>query len=260
MAVEHRLLDQRRVKTGTKVFYNTCTAAGCHQLCVLKVWVEDGEIRKLESADYPGDPSARSICLKGLSNGRVVYHPDRLKHPLKRVGDRGEGKWQRITWDEAFDAIASKLLEVKEKYGPESVKVIAASSSHVGMLMGRLMAARFANVWGAGGVFEPKSHWLADMRIPAASLLTLGDSGQSHRLQDLLHSKMVILWGGNPAETYFPEMRFILDARDRGAKIVVIGPLFDATAAKADQWVPIRPATDAALAMAMIHVIIEESL
>ena len=260
LVVEHRLLDQRRVKTGTKVFYNTCTAAGCHQLCALKVWVEDGEIRKLESADYPGDPSARSICLKGLSNGRVVYHPDRLKYPLKRVGDRGEGKWQRITWDEAFDAIASKLLEVKERYGPESVKVIAASSSHVGMLMGRLMAARFANVWGAGGVFEPKSHWLADMRIPAASLLTLGDSGQSHRLQDLLHSKMVILWGGNPAETYFPEMRFILDARDRGAKIVVIGPLFDATAAKADQWVPIRPATDAALAMAMIHVIIEEGL
>ena len=143
---------------------------------------------------------------------------------------------------------------------PESVKVIAASSSHVGLLMGRLMAARFANVWGAGGVFEPKSHWLADMRIPAASLLTLGDSGQSHRLQDLVHSKMVILWGGNPAETYFPEMRFILDAKDRGAKLVVIGPLFDATAAKADQWIPIRPATDAALAMAMIHVIIQEGL
>jgi len=243
-----------------RVFYNTCSAAGCHQLCALKVWVKDGKICKVESADYPGDPTARSICLKGLCNVRLVYHPDRLRYPLKRVGDRGEGKWQRITWDEAFDTIAAKLLEVKEKYGAESVKVIAASSSHVGLLMGRLMAARFANVWGAGGAFEPKSHWLADMRIPAASLLTLGDSGQSHRLQDLVHSKMVILWGGNPAETYFPEMRFILDAKDRGAKLVVIGPLFDATAAKADQWVPIRPATDAALAMAMIHVIIQEGL
>ena len=248
------------IRMEEKVFYNTCTAAGCHQLCALKVWVKEGKIRKLESADYPGDPTARSICLKGLSNARLVYHPDRLKYPLKRIGDRGEGKWQRITWEEAFDTIASKLLEVKEKYGPESVKVIAASSSHVGVLMGRLMAARFANVWGAGGNFEPKSHWLADMRIPAASLLTLGDSGQSHRLQDLIHSKMIILWGGNPAETYFPEMRFILDARDNGAKLVVIGPLFDATAAKADRWVPIRPATDAALAMAMIHVIIEEGL
>ena len=91
-----------------KVFYNTCTAAGCHQLCALKVWVKDGEIRKLESADYPGDPGARSICLKGLSNARLVYHPDRLKYPLKRVGDRGAGKWERITWDEAFDTIARK--------------------------------------------------------------------------------------------------------------------------------------------------------
>ena len=243
-----------------KVFYNTCSAAGCHQICALKVWVKDGRIRKVESADYPGDPTARSICLKGLSNARLVYHPDRLKYPLKRIGERGGGKWQRITWDEAFDAIAAKLLEVKEKYGPESVKVIASSSSHVGLLMGRLMAARFANVWGAGGAFEPKSHWLADMRIPAASLLTLGDSGQSHRVQDLVHSKMVVLWGGNPAETYFPEMRSVLDARDKGAKLVVIGPIFDATAAKADQWVPIRPATDAALAMAMIHVLIQEGL
>jgi anaerobic dimethyl sulfoxide reductase subunit A len=69
-----------------KVFYDTCAAAGCHQLCALKVWVREGEIRKLESADYPGDPSARSICLKGLSNARLVYHSDRLKYPLKRTG------------------------------------------------------------------------------------------------------------------------------------------------------------------------------
>ena len=239
-----------------KVFYNTCPAAGCHQLCALKVHVEEGRIRKVESADYPGDPAARSVCLKGLAAPRLVYHPDRLKYPLKRIGERGEGKWQRISWDEALDTIAAKLLEVKEKYGPRSVKIMAASSSHVGILMGRLMAARFANAWGAGGVFEAKSHWLADMRVPAASLLTLGDSGQTHRPRDVVHSKMIIVWGGNPAETHFPNMRFILDAKDKGAKLVVIGPLFDATAAKADRWIAIRPATDAALAMAMIHVII----
>jgi anaerobic selenocysteine-containing dehydrogenase len=98
------------------------------------------------------------------------------------------------------------------------------------------------------------------MRVPAASLLTLGDSGQTHRPRDVVHSKMIIVWGGNPAETHFPNMRFILDAKDKGAKLVVIGPLFDATAAKADQWIAIRPATDAALAMAMIHVIIREGL
>jgi len=242
------------------VFYNTCPAAGCHQLCALKVHVEEGRIRKVESADYPGDPAARSVCLKGLAAPRLVYHSDRLKYPLKRVGERGEGKWQRISWDEALDTIAAKLLEVKEKYGPRSVKIMSASSSHVGILMGRLMAARFANAWGAGGVFEAKSHWLADMRVPAASLLTLGDSGQTHRPRDVVHSKMIIVWGGNPAETHLPNMRFILDAKDKGAKLVVIGPLFDATAAKADRWIAIRPATDAALAMAMMHVIIREGL
>ena len=242
------------------IFYNTCPAAGCHQLCALKVHVEGGRIRKVESADYPGDPEARSVCLKGLAGPRLVYHPDRLKYPLKRIGERGEGRWQRISWDEALDTIAAKLLEVKKKYGSRSVKIMAASSSHVGILMGRLMAARFANAWGAGGVFEAKSHWLADMRVPAASLLTLGDSGQTHRPRDVVHSKMIIVWGGNPAETHFPNMRFILDAKDQGAKLVVIGPLFDATAAKADRWIAIRPATDAALAMAMIHVIIREGL
>ena len=242
------------------VFYNTCPAAGCHQLCALKVHVEAGRIRKVESAETPGDPAARSVCLKGLAAPRLVYHPDRLKYPLKRIGERGEGKWQRISWDEALDTIAVKLLEVREKYGPESVKIMAASSSHVGILMGRLMAARFANVWGAGGMFEAKSHWLADMRVPAASLLTLGDSGQTHRPRDVVHSKMIIVWGGNPAETHFPNMRFILDAKDSGAQLVVIGPLFDATAAKADRWIAIRPATDAALAMAMIHVILREGL
>ncbi|MFC2060176.1 molybdopterin-dependent oxidoreductase [Chloroflexota bacterium] len=240
------------------VFYNTCPAAGCHRFCALKVWVKEGKISKVESAEYPGDPAARRICLKGLASPRLVYHPDRLKYPLKRVGERGEGKWQRITWDEALDTIASKLLELKEKYGSQTLKVVSGGSSKVGILTGRFLGRRFANVWGAGGVFETRSAWLADEKIPTASLLTLGNSGQCHRVEDYIHSKMLVLWGGNPAETAFPDMKSFLDARDKGAKLVVIGPLFDATAAKADQWIPVRPGTDGALALAMMNVIIEE--
>ena len=156
-----------------KVFYNTCPAAGCHQFCALKVWVRDGKISKVESADYPEEPDARCICLRGLSSIRLVYHPDRLRYPLRRVGDRGGGKWERITWDEAFDTIASKLLEIKGKYGSQSLKVISGGSSSVGLLMGRLLGRRFSNVWGAGGVFE-STGWLADGGMPAASLLILG--------------------------------------------------------------------------------------
>jgi len=178
---------------------------------------------------------------------------------LKRVGERGGGNWQRITWDEALDTIARKLLEIKDKYGSQSVMVKAYGSSSVGLLMGRHLGQRFANVWGASR-FESKSEMLADTMVTSANLLTLGDSTQSHSIKDCIHSKMIIIWGGNPAETYIPDMKYILDARDGGAKLVVIGPVFNATAAKADQWIPVRPGTDGALALAMMNVIIEEEL
>lgn len=243
----------------TKVFYNVCPAAGCHQNCVLKLFVKEGKIVKVESADYPGDPDARCVCLRGLASLRLVYHPDRLKYPLKRVGARGEGKWQRISWDEAYDTIASKLLEIKKEHGPQSVKIISGGSSCVGLINGRLVGARFANVWGAGGNFEGRGY-TADGGMPSSSLMVLGDSGQGHDAEDHIHSKMVVLWGWNPAETSFRAMKHILDAKDHGAKLIVVGPLFDATAAKADLWIPVRMGADAALALGMMNVIFKEGL
>ena len=244
---------------GEKVFYNTCPAAGCHQYCATKVWVKDGKIFKIESADYPEEPDARMVCLRGLSSLRFVYHPDRLKYPMKRAGQRGEGKWQRITWDEAFDTIAGKLLEIKEKYGAHAVKVISGGSSSVGLINGLLIGIRFANTWGAGGAFEAKGYF-SDGGAPAASLLILGVSGQTHDDRDFLNSMMLILWGLNAAVTNYLEMKSVLDARDKGVKLVVIGPVFDPTAAKADLWVALRAGTDAALALAMINTIIKQGL
>ena len=176
-----------------QVFYNCCPAAGCLRDCALKVYVKDGKISKVESADYPGDPAARCICLKGLSSIRLIYHPDRLKYPLKRVGERGGGNWQRITWDEALDTIATKLLEIKGKYGAQSVMVKGYGSSSVGILMGRHLGQRFANLWGASH-FESASEMLADTMVTSASLLTLGDATQSHSIKDCLHSQMIIIW------------------------------------------------------------------
>ncbi|MBI2854473.1 MAG: molybdopterin-dependent oxidoreductase [Chloroflexi bacterium] len=242
-----------------QVFYNTCPAAGCHLFCAVKVRVRDGRIAKVESADYPGQSGSRMVCLRGLSAIRFVYHPDRLKYPLKRAGKRGEGNWQRITWDEALDEIAGKLLDIKIKYGPEAVKIVSGGSSSVGLLNGKYVGQRFASLWGAGGEFEAKG-WFSDGAVPAASLWLLGNSGQSHPLPDLLNSKMIVLWGRNTAVTNFLEMKTILDAKERGAKLVVISPLFDATAAKADTWVPVRAGSDSALAMAMINVVLERNL
>lgn len=242
-----------------EVYYNVCPAAGCHQNCVVKLWVRDGKIYKVESADYPDDPEERCICLRGLASLRMVYHPDRLKYPMRRVGERGSGKWQRITWDEAFDSIAGKLLEIKEKYGPEAVKVSFGGSSSEGILLsGRLLGPRFANLWGTGGYLEGLG-WIDDGATAAASLLTLGVSEQDHTARDFLNSKMVILWGFNPAVTNYREMKSVLDARDKGVRLVVIGPVFNATAAKADWWIPIKPGTDSALALSMMNVIVNEN-
>ncbi|MDP2719533.1 MAG: molybdopterin-dependent oxidoreductase [Dehalococcoidia bacterium] len=240
-------------------FVTMCPFSGCHQDCVLKVKVKDGRLHKIESADIPGEPEERRSCLRGLSAIRWVYHPDRLKYPLKRAGERGEGKWQRISWDQALDEIAAKLLDIKDKYGPHAVKIMPGGSSSVGVLMGRQAGLRFANTWGAGGTFEGRGY-TSDGGVPAACLLVLGDSYQSHDCRDYLNSKMVILWGGNSAETGIPEMKYYLNAQANGAKFVVIGPYFHATAGRADRWVPIKPATDTALALGMINVIIQKGL
>lgn len=242
-----------------KFYYSVCPFSGCHQHCGLKVWVNEGKIYKVESADYPGEKGWRSICLKGLASLRWQYHPDRLKYPLKRVGERGSRKFQRISWDEALDTIATKLLEIKEKYGARSVKIIPGGSSTVGVLSGRLMGQRFANVWGAGGEFEGGG-WSVDAGLTSASLMVFGDPAQGHDCRDYKNSRLLILWGWNPAETSFRDMKFILDAKDAGVKLVVINPLYDATAAKADVWIPVKIGSDAALALSMMNEIIARKL
>ena len=241
-----------------KIVHTICPLAGDHVLCILKVLVEDGKIIKVESTDLPQCADHRCVCSRGLSSHRMVYHPDRLQYPIKRVGGRGEGKWQRISWDEALDTIAGKLLEIKEKYGPQALTIRSpGGSSNVGFL-GRHMANRFANAWGSS-VFEAKGPF-ADGGHPAANLMVLGDSGQMHHPRDHANARMLILWGWNPAVTYMRQMKDILDARDRGAKLVVVSPMYTHTVAKADQWIPVRVGTDGALALGMINVIIEQGL
>jgi molybdopterin-containing oxidoreductase family molybdopterin binding subunit len=240
-----------------KTINTVCAYGGDHTYCILKLTVNEGEICKVESTDLPQCADHRCICPRGLSSPRLVYHPDRLKYPLKRVGARGEGKWQRISWDEALDTVASRLLEIKQKYGPEAVYIRRGGSSSVG-LFGRIMGGRFANTWGSSE-FETKGYF-ADGGEPAASLMVLGDSGQGHQCRDHANAKILILWGWNPAETSLRNMKEILNVRDGGTKLVVISPICTPTVAKADQWVPIRLGTDGALALGMLNVILEQGL
>ena len=239
---------------GEKVTRTVCITQ-CTESCGILAHVKDGVLTKVEPADYP-DPKYRYACRKALCSPKLVYHPDRLKYPLKRAGERGEGKWQRISWDEALDTIASRLKDIAARYGPESVAYLCGG---FGVPTGaRFIGRRFASVTGGTWVTEYGFMTAAQC---CADVLNFGKNWSVPYLELHDDPRLCVLWGGNSVETFPQRYRQrTRPAREKGAKMVVINPLFNATAAKADEWIPIRPGTDAALALGMINVIMSEGL
>ena len=236
---------------------NTGCCHDCGGRCTLKAHVRDGKIIRFET-DNGEDPQLRA-CLRGRAYRQKVYHPDRLKYPMRRIGERGEGKFERISWDEALDEVANKMKEIKKKNGNSSILFVPGSGNQ-GMLHGvtpvGLMLNQFGGytrMWGApsyeGALF--------------ASMATYGTMMTGNAREDLLNSKLIIMWGWNPANTIWdPGTPFMIaKAREKGIKIINIDPIFnDSAAVLADQWIPIRPGTDSAMLIAMTYVIITENL
>lgn len=236
----------------------TCPGCGCHQSCALRAHVRDGRIVKVEAAPMP-IPEETHACIRGLASWELPYLPDRLKYPMKRVGERGEGKWERISWDEALDIMAQKMGEIRDRHGPEAVAWVGAMSSSVpiGGVNGGAMAARFANLFGCSEIVG----WHIDGDPCCAGFITYGAMfGSSNDSRDWRNSKLLILWGENMALSAMRNFKHVLEAKEGGTRLIVISPFFDNTAAKADQWIAIRPATDGALALSMIHVMVENGL
>ncbi len=115
---------------GEKTTQNACPGGGCHTGCIHSTHVKDGRIVKVERTIYP-DGTEGTICRKGVAGAHLPYHSDRLKHPLKRVGKRGEGKWEKITWEQALDEIADKIKSIRKEYQPESVAIVPSFNSAV---------------------------------------------------------------------------------------------------------------------------------
>lgn len=232
-----------------------CPGSGCHQRCPLLVTVVDGRIAKAEAAPFAEQPDSTHACLKGLASAALPYYPNRLQYPMKRVGERGEGKWQRITWEEALDTVANKLKEARDKYGPQSVVgdyTWSSAAPGSGAVNVGAEVVRFGNLFG----WTDPIGWDCDTGSVTADFFSTGLDYENGDPRDLLASNLIIVWGSNPAESSFRDMKLINSAREKGVPLIVIGPLFDPTAAKADWWIPIRRATDAALGLAMTqHVI-----
>ena len=239
--------------------YTTCTEH-CFNMCILKVHIRDGRIWAVEPDDtvnrgiaredgYLSDESLDKFmittrpCTKGYAHIRNLYDPNRVKYPLKRVGEKGEGKWARISWEEALDTIANKLKYYKEKYGPLSIGDV----SHDSFVLSPWFGAGVSD-WGAHskqGADEPE-RWV------------LGRKGGEDRQDEgnLLKSKLIVLWGFNPATTLSNHVVYtLLRARERGIPIISIEPRYTPTAETvASQWIPIRPTTDVAMMIAMANV------
>lgn len=234
-----------------KIYRNACPR-NCYDTCSLKTWVKDDVITFVEGAPEStfthGTP-----CVKGLSYPRRVYSPDRIKYPM--VQDvRGSGNWRRISWDEAMQRIATKMLEIKKKDGSMLGLAMTKYSGKFGVLnyavegmMSSLgYTTRFAGTpcWPAG--IDAQNYDMGDMWC--------------NDPEDFVKAKYIIIWGANPAWCSMHTMKYIYQAREKGAKVVVIDPLLTQTAAKADLYLRVRPGSDGSLALGMARHLVDKGL
>lgn len=245
----------------TEQIVSTCSTINCGGRCVINAHIKDGVITRL-STDTKEDtfvmPQLRA-CIRGRGYRQFVYNPDRLKFPMKRVGKRGEGKFEQITWEEAIDYIAGELTRLTEQYGP-ACRYSNYATGHSGSIIGaRNMIQRIFNLTG-GGISYYGSYSAAQTSYTTP--YTYGTTQTGSTLDTLSDSKLIILWGHNPVESRFGLTDFYLKkAKENGVKIVVIDPRqSDTVIALADEWIPIAPTTDAAMMDAMMYVIISENL
>ncbi|NMA68563.1 MAG: molybdopterin-dependent oxidoreductase [Desulfitobacterium sp.] len=236
-------LEQEGVEVRKSVCYF------CHQNCGCLVYVKDGKIIHFEGdLDYP--TNSGGLCCRGNVNLIHLDHEARVNFPLKRKGERGAGEWERITWEQAIDEIGAKLEEIREKHGAEAVATAGGTSR-----TDDWARRRFMNLYGSPNGFH-NSHlcWIPTFMIETAIY------GWSPFEIDLGLSKCIVLWGQNPAISTLPEQAGISALKKNGLKVIVIDPRFTETAAKADLWIPVKPGTDLALALAWINTIIYEGL
>jgi anaerobic selenocysteine-containing dehydrogenase len=226
------------------------TCSICQIGCGVLAYRVDGQVIRIE-----GDPehplNKGVLCPKGIASLEYLYHPDRLKSPLKRLGNKGEGKWQAIPWDEATDIIAERLNKIKEADGPQSVAFMRGAAKG---LQDEYLA-RFANLFGSPNFLS--MGYVCYIPRKNASSITYGFGA----IPDIDYPpKTIIVWGENISKTLHHVYLRIMDALKKGTKLIVVDPIKNEIAEQAHLWVRSKPGTDLVLALGMINVIINESL
>lgn len=252
-----------------KVVWSACTV-NCGSRCPLRMHVSNGEITWVESdntgTDEYGNHQVRA-CLRGRSMRRRVYHPDRLKYPMKRIGKRGEGKFKRMSWDDAFTEIAASISKIRKEYGNEAIYLNYGTGTLGGTVTkswppGSTLIARLMNL--NGGYLNHYGDY-STAQIAVGLNYTYGGFADNNSPSDLENTKLIVQFGNNPAETRMSGggvIHHFIEAKDKSnARMIVIDPRYTDTAAgREDVWIPIRPGTDTAFVAAMAHVMIKENL
>ncbi len=232
----------------------------CVSACPFNVFVKDGivfreeqnAIMEASNDSYP-DFNPRG-CQKGNCISQAMYAPSRLKYPLRRVGERGEGKWKRISWDEAFEEMADKIVEISEESGPECV-IYDSGTSNQGYGSESMELLAFDHL-GSTQI----DGWACAGDMPLGVIMTWGLFNVDSTSDDYFNSELILLWIGNPSYTRIPDAHFMWEARYNGSKVVSIAPDYNPSTMHCDQWLNVNIGSDAALALSMCKVIIDEGL
>ncbi len=236
----------------------------CDAGCSVEVEVEDGLLRRIMPRN--GHPYG-GCCIRGVHAPEIIYSPDRIRHPLKRVGPKGSLAFERISWDEALDTIVARLRDLADAYGPESLCVYTGRGNFERSLCDIFAPAGTAESSANSLLFplgSPNTTGVGAICYAAHAMIapqaTFGAFGKD-MFNDFDNSELIVVWGANPAGVSPTTLRPILRASRRGARVIVVDHRRSQTAkATRGEWIGIRPGTDGALALSMIHVLIEEDL
>ena len=248
--------------TWDKVVSVSHLRANCDTTCSLKAYVKDGIVwREEQTATYAQtredvpDYNPRG-CAMGCIYSAAMYEPTRIKYPMKRAGERGSGKWQRLSWDQALEEIADKLLDVIEEDGHECI-IYDNGTTNVDFGIGSTMEGHLFN---AGLAATNIDSFAGVGDLPLGLIQSWGLVFSSGTGDNMFLADYILFWICNPSYTRLPDVHFYYEARYRGAQIVTIAPDFSPSTVHADRWLNVRYGTDAALAMGMVQVILEEGL
>lgn len=232
-----------------------CVCRGnCFGFCNLNVHVRDGRVVKTSKWQLPETPEYTRICQRGLTHPERIYNHNRLKYPMRRIEgtERGAGQWERISWDEAIDEIATKIKDIQVEYGKQAVAFMGLSGNY-GYLVSH-MYTRLQSLLNATAV-QPNNdiaQCVAADKLFGVSLL------ENNEATDMVNADTIILNGSNLTDSIVHTWHFLKEAQAEGVKIIVIDPTYNVLASKADEWVPIRPGSDLAMFLGIMNIIKEK--